>query len=485
MPLRWTIAGACAAAVVLAGLLTPTLASAAPGTTPTITSPSDGATPSAGPLSVSASSSAAVVEFVLDGGHGGLYTVDANVDGTGNASANLPLAGLNGATTLQAFDCDAGAPVDCNSSPATIGLTINLPAPAIDTPSDGAFVRNTVTVTATAGPGGGLAFFLDGTRVDFKGTTPYTRDLTISAQGDHTIFVRRCDDTGAVCQGPDSPTVTVTKNTVRPAWTKVSASPSPFYPHVDKYRDSTTLSAHVGTALVSGHVVIRHGKGTPVVAIPFGPVGPGKVHVSWNGHGTSGGVVPHGRYRFRFVGTDAHGNIGRSKIGVVKVSAKVVKRLTVHKRVTPMGSAPVNKSRVCGEAFRLDRKTQRPFFRGGIGYYSNYHCDRGLNASVALVTHQIRVAKALRFGSLRIDTFGGAAVKHGGRGHICYFPRSGTCRASSRIGRGVSWHRGRTVAAGPYVKGGTIGWGFYTFRGAWYNVGKFRITYTYFALRAP
>jgi flagellar hook assembly protein FlgD len=174
----------------------------APVTVPTITAPADTATV-AGDVPVTATSTAASVQFYVDGiALGTPVAVD-----TGTASTTWSTWGTaNGAHTLTAADCSG---VDCNVTVSTpVGVTLTNTDPAVTAPADGADTDASPTITADA-PGGGVAFFLDGTQVGFDGTAPYSFDvagpLTL---GDHTASVTECDAADTVCAGPVAPTVT-------------------------------------------------------------------------------------------------------------------------------------------------------------------------------------------------------------------------------------------------------------------------------------
>jgi hypothetical protein len=486
---RWTVGALALATVLLVGGLPPTLASAAPSTTPTITSPLDGGSISSTPITVSATSTAAVVEFVLDS-RGGAFTVDASVDISGNATADLPAAGIDGATTIQAFDCDGPlATPDCNfTTGALIHVTVNLPAPTIDSPIDGTTVSGSVLVQASTTNGGQLQFLVNGSNAGNPVGSPYSTTLTLSGKdGPFTLQVQQCDSSGNVCQGPYSSIVTVTKDTTGPGWTNVAATPTLFYPAKDHYIDKTVLSATTATTATNVRLLIKDHAGRRVKRFLLTrPSPPGTVSVTWDGRNGADQRVAPGVYSFTFSGADPHGVTQTSQSGQVTVSGKhlVRRRRVVH--MTALQSDPIDYSHTCGKAGRLLHASPKPYFRGGLGYYSNAKCHRTLNASMAQVVHAGHVKTAIRYGKLTIAAYGGKTLFHGGPAHICYLAVRGKRCPTKALGTPVGWHAGPRVPAKPYIGvGGEVSWAVYTVSGAWYNVAKFRITYWAYVLVRP
>jgi hypothetical protein len=439
----------------------------------------------------------AFVRFVLDGGHGGIYVADATINAAGNASTTMPVAGLDGGANLVAYDCDGQVtPAVCNTgSPDTVHVTINLPAPVIEFPTtDGEHFQQSVEVTVD-GAAGAMQFRLPGVGTAVETAGPlyvHTFDITSLNDGDTgTITVTQCNSGGDVCQGK-SAQVSFVRDTSGPSWTPASASPKTFYPGKDpgrEYRDHTRLATQVADTVTGVRLVIRnvHNKRVRIVDLP--DQGPGKIAWTWNGRNDAKKRVPAGTYSFRFSGLDAAANPGSSDPGTVVVSNKVLHIVHVRVIKTALQTHPQAKQSKCSAPFPLVRGTPAPHYRGGVGYYSNFFCSRGVEQSIASATHHIGIMRAIRYKTVRVDVYGAEAVKHGGAGHLLYWrPGKGTQLTPTHrapLGTQGTWHLGRAAALRPLIKDHTFKWAAYTYKGAWYNVAKFRITYSVYTLQRP
>ncbi len=488
----WSVGAVVLAGGLLVAGLPPTLASAAPLTQPTFStdpllSVQNGDTVKVTPIHVQAASTAAYVEFVLDG-RGGVFTVESQVDLSGNAVADIPAAGIDGATTIQAYDCDDDTGLNCNrDTPPQINVTVQLPAPTITSPTDGLTVGDTVDVQASTTNGGQLQFLVNGNPGDVIGA-PYLDHITLPApDADYNLKVRQCDSSGQVCLGLFSTIVTVTKDTTGPGWTNVTASPTVFYPAKDRYIDKTLLSATTATTATNVRVLIRNHLGRPIKRFVLTqPSPPGPVSVHWDGRNGANQRVAAGSYTFTFSGDDPHGVRRTSQVGQVTVSGKRLVRVPQVLRVTALKSNPIDYSHTCGQAGRLLRASPKPYFRHGVGYYSNARCHRTLAASMAQVVHSWYVKTAIRYGNLTIATFGGKTRFHGGPAHICYLAVNTNRCPTTVLGTHVGWHAGRRVPARAFIgHAGQVSWAVYTVKGAWYNVARFKIICWRYVLRAP
>jgi flagellar hook assembly protein FlgD len=269
--------------VAAADIATPALT---PVTVPIITAPSDAATVS-GDVDVTATSGAPNVQFYLDGvAFGTPVAVTSGAATTKWQSWGSP----NGSHIWTAADCDTA----CNStqsSPVTVTLTNT--SPTVTAPTNGATTSTSVTLQASAS-GGGLAFFVDGSQVDFDGTTPYAVAVSSLAAGAHTTYVQACDDSNTACDGLTSSTVNFTVKILHPTITSVS--PNPFSPHHDTRRDYTSFRIHLPD---TEHVIfsIRGPHGTVV----SGPRSPGTLAAGdhtyrWDGKNNSAQIVGDGTY---------------------------------------------------------------------------------------------------------------------------------------------------------------------------------------------
>lgn len=468
--------------VLTAAVLSPaTAVAAAPDTTPTITSPADTSTVSTVQVTVSATSTATHVRFVLDGRVGkplydGLVAVD-----TGVATTSFSLPGLAGSTSIEAFDCDSLG--SCNAVGDAISIVVDLAAPTITSPAPGAVVGRDVDIKAGA-PAGSLQYALDGVDVGAPVFAPFDRTVSLQgrADGPHTITVRQCNVDGSVCEGATA-SVDVVKDTVGPSWTDLSASPSTVFPARDRYRDVTVLSARVGERSLTTKVQIRKLGGPLVRTITLGRVDAGRVRAAWNGHRDDGRPAAAGRYLFRFVGSDVHGNVGSSSDKIVRVSDKVLVRKTVTRTVSAKGSFFYNGSGDCSGVYSLDYPKARYDWPKGLGYYSRSKCNGNSAADTALALHRVAVPRAVRYGALRIDTYGGGAFRHAGPAVIVYVKANGDAGAGRVARESLGWHAGPSVGAGSYVDNGRVAWGFGAVRGNWFDVKEFRLTLRISVLR--
>src|SRR4051794_12496566 len=183
------LAGTTAAAVLLP---LPAMAGGAPGTTPTITAPNDGDNVTASPVTVTATSTASKVRFIV--GSKGTPVDQKTVDlVAGTASTTVDVLGATGSTVLRAADCDV-AGTTCNEvSEDTVTVTVNLQNPSITSPTDHAVVGNQVPLKADA-PGGRLQISVDGNTAGTPVAVPVNKNVSLTAksQGSHTISVQQC-----------------------------------------------------------------------------------------------------------------------------------------------------------------------------------------------------------------------------------------------------------------------------------------------------
>ncbi|MEO8106979.1 MAG: hypothetical protein ABI720_06630, partial [Actinomycetes bacterium] len=143
---RTAIVVAVATAVAV---MAPIAATAGVATTPTITAPADGATVVSSPMLVSADSGAAFVRFVV------LGQVERTVAVSGgSAVTEIPVTGLSGGASLDAYDCDSS--VSCAATPASINVLVDLNDPVIIAPERNNVVGNSVAVKARTVSGGAL-----------------------------------------------------------------------------------------------------------------------------------------------------------------------------------------------------------------------------------------------------------------------------------------------------------------------------------------
>jgi len=202
-----------------------------PDTTPptvSITSPSSGATVS-GPVTVSATASdnvgVAGVRFQLDGAPLGAEATTPPYSVTWDSSSAVP-----GSHTLRAIARDAA---NNTTTSAAVSVTVRDTTPptvAVTSPSAGATVSGTTTVSASASDNVGVAgvqFLLDGAALGAEATAaPYsvTWNTTVAADGSHSLSAVARDAAGNTATS-SSVAVTVSNDHTPPTVSITSPSP--------------------------------------------------------------------------------------------------------------------------------------------------------------------------------------------------------------------------------------------------------------------
>ncbi len=256
-------------------------------TPPTFSTPTNGASV-AGNVPVTVATAAPSVQFAL----GGVAFGSPVTASGGSASTQWPTFGLaNGSYEWTAAACDD---LGCNAELSTIDVTLSNAAPAITSPVNGDVAPSTIAIQATS-PGGGIAFFVDGVQVAFDAAAPYSfTPSTPLSLGSHTASVKQCDTTGAVCNGPSSPTTTFTVGKLSPSITSVT--PTPFSPGTSSTRSRTSFRVHLPEAQRLTFLV-RNDRGQTVDGPHSqGLESTGNHTYQWDGRNNVGKVVRDGTY---------------------------------------------------------------------------------------------------------------------------------------------------------------------------------------------
>jgi len=469
----------CLALVGASLLAAAPAAEAAPVSVPTITAPTDSASVNTPTITVSATSTAANVTFVLDG-RGGSFTTNVVV-AAGEASANMSVIGLDGSTSVEAFDCDG---TDCNALGADITVDIGLDAPTLTAPVDGDIVGSSVVAEATA-DGGAVRFRVNGGSASTDLDAPYSKTLSLTgmSDGDLEIDAVRCDASGTVCEGPASSSVTVVKDTKGPRWTDVRSSMRTVYPARDNYKDSTVFTARVGEEVRAVKVEVRKVGGGLVRVIALGARDAGRVAAAWNGRRGNGDVVGPGKYSFRFVGSDLNGQSDASAARTVYVSDKRLVRKSVVRTMTAQGAGVGDISGSCGGVYSTDYAQSRFGWRKGLAYYSRSKCNGSRTDDVAAAVHKVGVPKAIRYGKAKVNAFGAGAFRHPGPAFILYIKSNKEYGKVKQLGSSVGWHSGGSVPLDNYLVRGSLFWTIATTNGNWYDIKEFKVSMTYYVLR--
>ena len=230
----------------------------------------------------------------------------------GSAVTEIPVHGLDGSTSIEAYDC--ASPVSCGVSADSITVDVELTPPTITAPSRNDFVGNCVTVKVKSGVRRnpilrrrhtgrqGPRVPLDAKRISLKDRN----------EGEHILMVQQCNTDGSICEG-ETDSVKVIKDTKAPRWTEVRASNKTVFPVNDNYKDSTRLSARLSENAAKASIEIRKAGGPIVRTLNLGREGSGRVSANWNGRKANGDIVPSGRYTFRFVGKGSIGSHGQER----------------------------------------------------------------------------------------------------------------------------------------------------------------------------
>ncbi|MFZ2016357.1 MAG: FlgD immunoglobulin-like domain containing protein [Nocardioides sp.] len=559
-------------------------AAAAPSTVPVVTSPLDGTTV-AGVTSLTASTTAAAVQFTtLDLGS---FFVPASA---GVASTPLDTFGeVNGSHTVTAADCDA---LDsCNATTDGSTYTVDNGPVTLTQPADGATVGGSFVAGATSS-GGRISFRVDGTEVAAVAASPYlaTIDTSGLTVGSHTLTAVRCSNDGSVC-GDSSATITFTVARVSPVVTSakpspfspngdghvdtttigytldssqqvtwrvttrsgqtlrgpvhlgtvsggqhsfvfngkknggshltdggyvvridtsksvggvtvtgsaehavvvdlrkpstsgVHASPQQFYPVHDGYKDTTTVTVHTTESTRGAQLLIFNAKGHRVARVSSGGSTSLTRHLTWNGR-NGGKLLKAGRYSYRVALTDRVWNTGVSQKYPLVISAKKL----VRKSGTATVANPYKNhlTALIGDCSVIYYPAKKSW-PGSLRYLSNYDaCAAPTDTELLAVTrHQVTLPSAIRYGTVRLSTYGGRSVPgYADIGVALYEDKTGAITSKGGVLKSsVAWHGGSSVSAPSFLQGRRFRWWAGTTDSNFYDIRSFEVSYTYFVLR--
>lgn len=286
--------------------------------------------------------------------------------------------------------------------------------------------------------------------------------------------------TGSTLRGHAQATVLVDRSGPRAA--NVHPSTGTFHPAKDGYRDSVKLIGRINERLTILGVQITNAAGKSVKKISSPQSGPGLVGVSWNGTDRRGRRVPAGTYQFRFSMQDTAGNRGTSGRSKVTVSDKRLVKKSGSKTVSAIGSSVRKVVGACSDVFSPGARG----WKGSIGYYSDYYgCSYYDTDYLASVDHATTVPQAIRYGSMRIDTYGGKSLNaYNDVAAIIYYTADGSLSNVGRVlGSAPQWWKGPSVGPKFITQGGRIKWLAGNTGGNYYDIRSFAIHYTYYVLR--
>lgn len=285
---------------------------------------------------------------------------------------------------------------------------------------------------------------------------------------------------GSTVQGHSQASVKVDRTA--PKLKSVKASPGTVFPAKDHYLDSVQLRAHLNEKVTSVRVEIFDAAGHKVRTLSTGKRSAGGLGLAWNGKSSKGAVVRAGRYAFRFVTEDVAGNRATTSKVRVNVSDKRLVKQAGVKTVTAKASGSKALIGTCSDLFS-------PGARGwanSIGYYSDYYsCSTTQGDDLAAAIHVTSLPKAVKYGTVRIDTSGGKGRNHhGGKAAVVYITAKGDySNLGASLGPADGTYKGPTANASFITSKGRVSWLAGTIGGNNYDIKSFTVRYSYFVLR--
>lgn len=364
---------------------------------------------------------------------------------------------------------------------ATVAVTLTPPASSVaindDSSADTSFTLatpagGTYDVTwwveneagVDQGPGATIA------DVGFVADTPVQFDVDLTGLTAGNWFFRASltneSDSGTSDKAPGAFTVAGVAQHV--TLTKASGT---FYPYPDKYLDTVAVKTNVNAGYFS-EMIVRNGSSV-IVATP--------TPTTWNGRNLQGDIAPAGTYSLELVaqkGTDyeSHYDAGTVTVSHKRLVTKTFKRTIAAART--LEKAYVAK---CSTLVRGVRG-----WTGSLGLYTNTKCKGDFRRSLVETIHAIRVPAAVRYGDLRISTYGGnAKSKPGSYLFFDMLTNKGEWGSrDTRLGYNVGLHAGPLKRGANYVWGDRyVVWDVYTWGPAKYDVKSFTVTLKYSVLQ--
>lgn len=467
---------------------------------PVLTAPAAGAQITAATVGVRATAAGGAVAFTLDGKRVAL-------DAAAPYAASVDVSRLaDGAHVLSAQLCDVtGAVCDTAHPAVSRAIWIKRLHPVLRSAGPTPFSpngdkrRDTLTLAYTLDSAQDVAVLITNARGQrvlakrlgtalAKGSHSWVWDGrtgtgAVAASGSYTVAIAttRRLPSGLVLSGLSTRTVVV--DTARPGLGSLAWNASTVYPVVDGYRDSLTVRAVTSEPVARVELRVYSARGTLVRTVATGArSSAGPVTLTWNGRAASGRMAAAGVYGFRLGSFDLAGNELITAKRQVSVS---LKRLAVRSASRTVDAFASVRARYVG-ACSLLAHPGRAAWAGSVGYYSAYSCP-GTNPGddLAAVEHQLTLPAAVRYGTVRVSAYGGAAVAgYSDMAGLVYVDRTGATTSTGRLlGPADGWYVGPTVDAAKYLVGGrTVRWVTGTVDTDWYDVRSYTVRWTYYVL---
>jgi len=277
---------------------------------------------------LTADSTAAQVQFFVNGASVGTAAVSS-----GAASLDWATWGYaNGAVSVTATDCAADNA--CGGQSGATSLDIENPdQPTVTSPAQDKVVTGGFTMTATAPTGfsGAIGFLIDGSLRGYDSSAPYSLAYTGTAlsEGGHYVTAVECSVDGTRCNGPVSSDVTFMSDSLHPAITSISANP--FSPNHDGVDDTAKITF---TLPDTEHVTLQILRAGSVVRGPvdLGTHPSGTYSWTWAGTNNSGARLGDSTYTVQLNtsatvnGATVQGQV--NKAAVIDTTAPVLSSIT-------------------------------------------------------------------------------------------------------------------------------------------------------------
>ena len=251
------------------------------------------------------------------------------------------------------------------------------------------------------------------------------------------------------------------------------------YPARDGYRDGVTVRATLTEPVRWVRVEARRG-GQVIRGDKLRRASRGEVGVRWDGRTGSGRAVAPGRYSVRLVTQDRAGNRSVSRAVRLTVSGKEL----VRRQGTLTVSAKESLDSKLADDCSLVTQETGGDRRGWITYFSSGTCRS--STAYAVGEHQVRLPRAVRYGTIRISAYGGQHdPRYRDSARLTYFDRlQNVSPHSARLRPRLANHDGPRVRADRLLfRKRVLRWAVVTRNVAWYDVQSFTIRYSYDVLR--
>ena len=452
-------------------------------TAPTLTAPTGGETFTAD-WTASATGSVPAVRFVAEDG-----TVLAT-DTSSPFTASIALGRVSsGAHTVHAVACDATGKV-CDPTPSTGGadITVEHLDPVLKTVAPSPFSpngdgrRDTTKATYVLDVASDVTMIVTSS----SGATVRSASLGSLAAGTHTWTWNGKNDAGhAVVSGryavhvdtsTTAPALTgtssrpATVDLVHPSVTSVASTYATVFPHVDGYRDSTTLSAKISEPST---VTIRVLKPSGAIAWSWRQWRglAGTVKVKWNGKSSTGRALPAGHYKLQVLATDLAGNLTAAASKTVALSTrKAVKRTWKH-----TSSA----ASVAGGGYQSTDSASTvsfydPFGSGALRFHAS-------PSGRVRTVNRLALRSAIAYVSVRVDAYSRGVG--GGQAYLAFLDDADREVHGTTLSSSTGTHHGHAAGATEsLLDGHKARWELVVSGGDTYDVRSFTVTLTYLVL---